>query len=311
MPRFRDTSVQAHAKVNLDLRVLYRRPDGFHEIRTIFQTVSLADVLAVRYAASRETTISIDGNIEIADNLIARAARLCLEEMDTTAHVEFTLAKRIPMGAGLGGGSSDAAAVLLTLPVLAGRVIPIGRLMALAAQLGSDVPFFLFGGAAVGVGRGEELYPLPDLPRRAGLVLAPAVHVATAEAYGALSPTLTPQSVAQKLAEFQLTTRQPLNSLCRNDFESVVLARHPAIARAKAALVDCGAECALMTGSGAAVFGIFNSIEMVQRVVQSLSGENAYPVSLLSGASYRSLWLRRLKPHIEGKLWPPRSRYAR
>ena len=128
------------AKINLDLRVLHRRADGFHELRTVFQTISLADTIEIEYETSRRTEFTLDGNVDIPDNLILRAARAVLDAMRTHAQVRFRLKKRIPMGGGLGGGSSNAAAVLLALPVLAGRSVPAHEI---AAELGSDVPFFL------------------------------------------------------------------------------------------------------------------------------------------------------------------------
>jgi 4-diphosphocytidyl-2-C-methyl-D-erythritol kinase len=129
MSQTRQASLRALAKINLDLRVLHDRPDGFHEIRTIFQTISLADVVDVEFTPARRTAIQIAGDIDIPDNLIAKAATLALDAMRVTARVAFRLHKRIPMGAGLGGGSSDAAAVLLALPVLAGRPLALPRLM--------------------------------------------------------------------------------------------------------------------------------------------------------------------------------------
>ena len=305
----RETRVRAHAKINLGLRVLYRRPDGFHEIRTIFQTISLADDLRISYSRARGTSIAIDGDLQIADNLVERAARACLDEMRLTARLEFVLTKKIPMGAGLGGGSSDAAAVLLALPVLAGRSIPLERLLLIAESLGSDVPFFLLGGTAVGLGKGEELYPLPDLPPRAGLLVSPGIHVSTPGAYKDLSAALTP--AAAKLLDFQQSAADPLGSTLHNDFETVVFPQHPRLERIKAKLTKCGARPALMSGSGSTIFGFFNNSETARRVVQSLSGENVYPVTLLTRARYRSEWLRRLKPHLSTNLWPPRSRYAR
>jgi 4-diphosphocytidyl-2-C-methyl-D-erythritol kinase len=305
----RETRVRAHAKINLGLRVLYRRPDGFHEIRTIFQTISLADDLRISYSRARSTSISIDGDLQIADNLVARAARACLDEMRLTGRLEFVLTKKIPMGAGLGGGSSDAAAVLLALPVLAGRSIPLERLLLIAESLGSDVPFFLLGGTAVGLGKGEELYPLPDLPPRAGLLVSPGIHVSTPGAYKDLGAALTP--AAAKLLDFQRSAADPLGSALHNDFETVVFPQHPCLKRIKAKLARSGARPALMSGSGSTIFGFFNNSETARRVVQSLSGENVYPVTLLTRARYRSEWLRRLKPHLSTNLWPPRSRYAR
>ncbi len=161
----RSARVEALAKVNLELRVLGRRSDGYHELRTVFQTVSLADTIDIAFTPARRTAISVTSDVEIpGGNIMERAAALALEAMRTAGRVEMRLTKRIPMGAGLGGGSSDAAAVLLALPVLAGKALAPAKRMELAAILGSDVPFFLLGGTAVGLGRGTELYPLPDRP---------------------------------------------------------------------------------------------------------------------------------------------------
>jgi 4-diphosphocytidyl-2-C-methyl-D-erythritol kinase len=138
----RTARLKAFAKLNLGLRVLYRRPDNYHELRTVFQTISLADELTVRFAPAPTTSISIEGTPEIADNLVERAARFVLETLEIDAEVRFVLTKNIPSGAGLGGGSSDAAAVLLALPALAGKIIAPEVLAQLASKLGSDVPFF-------------------------------------------------------------------------------------------------------------------------------------------------------------------------
>src|SRR5262249_29246048 len=138
----RRARVRALAKINLDLRVLARRPDGYHELRTIFQTISLADTLDIAFTPARRTSIELDDAQQIPDNLVVRAARGALDVMRVAGRVEMALRKRIPMGAGLGGGSSDAAAVLLALPALAGRSLTLSTLHELAQQLGSDVPFF-------------------------------------------------------------------------------------------------------------------------------------------------------------------------
>src|SRR3954452_3397813 len=132
----RHARVPALAKINLDLRVLGKRPDGFHEIRTIFQTISLADTLDLSFTAARRTAITLDDPLDIPDNLVSRAARAALDAMKVNGVIELRLRKRIPMGAGLGGGSSDAAAVLLALPALAGRAIPLPMLIEIAADLG-------------------------------------------------------------------------------------------------------------------------------------------------------------------------------
>src|SRR5258708_39967525 len=141
MPR--RVRVGSLAKVKLDRRVLHKRGDEFHELRTVFQTISLADTLAIEFEPARRTVLELDDPLAIPDNLVLRAARAALDAMKTHARVRFRLQKHIPMGGGLGGGSSNAAAVLPALPVLAGRRLPWDRLKSLGAELGSDVPFFL------------------------------------------------------------------------------------------------------------------------------------------------------------------------
>jgi 4-diphosphocytidyl-2-C-methyl-D-erythritol kinase len=303
--------VRAYAKLNLGLRVLYRRPDGFHEIRTVFQTISLADRLDISFTPARTTRIEIEGTPEIPDNLIERAAHLVLECLSIHGSVSFHLNKQIPAGAGLGGGSSDAAAVLLTLPVLAGKALPADKLFMLATQLGSDVPFFLHGGAALGLGRGEELYPLPDLPAARGLLVVPEIHSSTAEAYRDLSPRLTSIPLQNKLRSFQqeIWRRGGDGRIAAddNDFEEVVFARHPELKQIKARLLSLGAKPAAMTGSGSAIFGIFARAGQLDRARKLFPDRAVFPISFLSRAQYRSAWRRALKLHVEGTLWPPRS----
>ena len=310
----------AFAKINLDLRVLYRREDNFHELRTIFQTISLADRIDISFTPARKTVIRVGGNVAIPDNLMVRAAGSCLEALRVTAEVEFTLDKRIPMGAGLGGGSSDAAAVLIALPVLAGKTPALPVLMQLAGELGSDVPFFLLGGTAVAVGRGTELYPLPDGPPRAGVVVAPEVHVSTADAYRRLSAQLTSESQQNKIVSFQSQAWQgsagagdPTSG--ENDFESVVFRQHPVLKSIKRRLEKLGAQPAMMSGSGSAVFGLFQGSEQVRRALplfrEAFRRERVVPITLVTRAKYRSEWNKRLRSHTRENQWPPQSRYAR
>jgi 4-diphosphocytidyl-2-C-methyl-D-erythritol kinase len=307
--------VRALAKINLDLRVLGLRPDGYHELRTVFQTISLADTIDIAFTPGRKISIEVEDGLGIPDNLAARAARMALAAMCVTGRVQMRIDKRIPMGAGLGGGSSDAAAVLLALPVLAGRRVELPELCRLAEQLGSDVPFFLLGGRAVGIGRGSELFPLPDEPSLPGLLVVPAVHVSTPEAYRRLSPRLTSESQQNKIFSFQSRTwngvgREPA---C-NDFEAVVFEQHRSLARLKKRLVGAGASVAMMTGSGAGVFGLFRTREEVTLALDSLGSlenQKAYRISLVSRQRYRSLWWGALKEHTTQKTWPPQSRYLR
>lgn len=310
----------AFAKINLDLRVLRRREDKFHDLRTIFQTISLADRIDVSFTPSRKTVIRLSGNVAIPDNLMVRAAQSCMDAMRVTAEVEFTLDKRIPMGAGLGGGSSDAAAVLIALPVLAGKIPALPVLMQVAAELGSDVPFFLLGGTAVAVGRGTELYPLPDRRARAGVVVAPDAHVSTADAYRILSAELTPESQQNKIVSFQSqawlgSAGGDVPTSGENDFESVVFRQHPVLKSIKRRLEKLGAQPAMMSGSGSAVFGLFEGSEQVRRALplfkEAFREDRVIPITLVSRAKYRSEWNKRLRSHTRENQWPPQSRYAR
>jgi 4-diphosphocytidyl-2-C-methyl-D-erythritol kinase len=308
----RQVRVRALAKINLDLRVLAQRTDGFHELRTIFQTISLADTIDIAFTPGRETSIDLEDAAHIPDNLVTRAAGLAMEAMGASGRVRIVLSKRIPMGAGLGGGSSDAAAVLLALPVLAGRPLDGARMGELAGRLGSDVPFFLLGGRAVGIGRGSELFPLPDLPASRGVLVAPGIHVSTPEAYRRLSPRLTSESQQNKIVSFQSQTWDPsLGAAAVNDFEAVVFEQHQELAILKKRLTRAGASTAMMSGSGSALFGLFRNREEVIQAIASLKEQKTFPISLVSRARYRAMWWRALGQHSKGKVWPPRSGYLR
>ncbi|HTA43273.1 MAG TPA: 4-(cytidine 5'-diphospho)-2-C-methyl-D-erythritol kinase [Bryobacteraceae bacterium] len=310
----RTARVPAYAKLNLGLRILYKRPDGYHELRTVFQTISLADRLEIIYKPARVTKIAVNGTPEIPDNLVQQACRRILEALKIHGDVAFNLKKNIPMGAGLGGGSSDAAAVLLALPPLAGKYLSFEQLTAIAGELGSDVPFFLHGGAALGLGRGEELYPLPDRRGVQGLLVVPKVHSSTAEAYRDLSATLTSIALQNKLVTFQQEVWQGAANgdaagveENENDFEAVVFARHPELQRIKQRLIRFGAKPAAMTGSGSGIFGVFRDAASVSRVQDSFADARVFRFSFLSRAQYRSAWRRALHLHAEGTQWPPRN----
>jgi 4-diphosphocytidyl-2-C-methyl-D-erythritol kinase len=317
----RSARLPAYAKLNLGLRVLYKRPDGYHELRTVFQTISLADRIEVSFTPGLSTKIQVKGTPEIADNLVEKAAGLVMEELSLHGDVLFNLKKNIPTGAGLGGGSSDAAAVLLALPVLAGKALPPERLHSIATQLGSDVPFFLHGGTALGLGRGEELYPLPDLPAARGLLILPGIHSSTVEAYRGLSSRLTSISLQNKINSFQLEIWRGAAdgskgasggvAVDENDFEEVVFERHPELRKIKEQLLSSGAKPAAMTGSGSAIFGMYSNPGQLKRAARQFTDQTVLPIALINRARYRSAWRRALKLHVEGNLWPLQSRYAR
>ena len=308
----RRARVRALAKINLELRVLAERPDGYHELRTIFHTISLADSIEITFTPARRTSIELVDDLHIADNLAARAARAAMDAMRVTGRVEIRLKKRIPMGAGLGGGSSDAAAVLLALPVLAGRSLAIERLRELGEQLGSDVPFFLLGGAAVGIGRGTELFPLPDGKPLSGVLVSPGIHISTAEAYAWLNSRLTSESQQNKIVTFQSRVWDGgVSRAACNDFETVALEQHGIIGAIKKRMWRAGASMALMTGSGSAVYGIFPGSAQASEVFTVFRNEKAFRFSLVSRARYRAMWWRTLEEHITAKVWPPRNRRER
>ena len=290
--------VRSLAKINLDLRVLHKRPDGFHDLRTIFQTISLADTIDIMYSPG-PTRIDINGNLNIPDNLIAKAADSVLAATGKRGRLGFVFSKSIPLGAGLGGGSSNAAAVLLALPRILAKPLPLDQLTGIAANLGSDVPFFLLGGAAVGLGRGTELYPLPDLPSFPALLITPGIHVSTPEAYRALSRTES-LARAEDIRDFQsLAWRLPDSRLeCQNDFETVVFRQHPQLKSIREKLLKLGARPALMSGSGSTVFGIFSKKDLRDRAARVMRKEFAvdqvHSVQLVSRSRYNAMWRRQL-----------------
>ncbi len=301
-------TVPSLAKLNLDLRVLHRRPDGYHELRTIFQTISLKDALSIDFKFAKRTQIDLCSSIDIADNLVVRSAKLVLDYLKIKAWVRFSLRKRIPLGAGLGGGSSNAATVLIALPALAGQRLKYAEQVRLAETLGSDVPFFLHGGTAVGLGRGSELYSLPDQPARSALVVTTGVHVSTPEAYRALqrdvTNSLTSLTESPILGEFQTIARALAGSNTdgsslerlplKNDFEKAVFAMHPELAGTVRKLRRLGAKPALMTGSGSAVFGVFAGVSETAAAASQFPAGTAFPVRFVPTRQYQSLWRRAL-----------------
>ena len=317
MPDSRHARLRSLAKLNLSLLVLHKRADGYHELRTIFQTISLADTIEMEFTPGRGRSVELESESDIPDNLIVRAANLLMDELKIRGRVHFRLEKSIPMGGGLGGGSSNAAAVLLALPVLAGIPADLQRLTSLGEQLGADVPFFLHGGTALGIGKGTELYPLPEVPERPALVVAPAIHVSTADAYRALNRGLTDQAmpgIMNSLQGFAWRSGAPAPIGAwggGNDFETVVFRQYPLLGTIKRKLRRAGACPALMTGSGSAIFGIFDSVAERDRAAGLLGRERVFPARMVNRRSYRALWWRQLRDHIAEKRWPPQSRYLK
>jgi 4-diphosphocytidyl-2-C-methyl-D-erythritol kinase len=317
----RRVRVPAFAKINLSLLVLHKRTDGYHEIRTVLQTVSLADSLDISFEPGRGASVELHCAPSIPDNLAQRAAERFLDAARVRGTVRILLRKRIPMGAGMGGGSADAAAVLLALGPLAGRALSPGRLQELAAGIGSDVPFFLTGGTAIGIGRGEEVYPIAGPRVSSALIVKPAVSVDTAGAYAALgrpAAELTSSAANRRIEKFQelvcaLDAKAVSGSwqhLCENDFEAAIYPRSTSLPSVERLLRKLGAAPVRMTGSGSALFAVFSAPEQRNRAVREVERRlpDAFvrPVRFLERQQYRRAWWRALGPWAEFGYWPPR-----
>jgi 4-diphosphocytidyl-2-C-methyl-D-erythritol kinase len=260
--------VRAFAKINLTLRVLGTRADGYHELRTTFQSLALHDTLEFSRDVERFTIECTDPDVPTgATNLIWKAAALLARRLPRHLQrphggppaVRVRLTKRTPAQAGLGGGSSDAAATLRALDHLFGLSLPQDELTATARTLGADVPFFLEGGTALGVERGDVLFPLADLPAAWVVVARPRFGVSTADAYRWWDEVNRSRSPRRSVARGARGGLRGLpSSELRNDLEPPVTARHPEIARFVRLLQQAGARYAAMSGSGSAVFGLFD-----------------------------------------------------
>jgi 4-diphosphocytidyl-2-C-methyl-D-erythritol kinase len=260
----RTVTLRPSAKINLTLRVGAREASGYHEVRTVLQSIALADKLRVMQRRGPFSLgVSGHGIPDDRSNLVWRAADLLWRRAGRTGDpqgVHIHLTKNIPAGAGLGGGSADAAAALVALNAMWDLKLPGPALAALGAELGSDVPFFLFGGTVLGVGRGTELYPLADVPRLGVVIIKPSFSISTADAYAWLD--------ADRAAGPSVVKGPPLLDLgwptgpvqLENDLQPPVARRHPAIDEMVAACRAHGARAALMTGSGSAVFGLFDGL---------------------------------------------------
>jgi 4-diphosphocytidyl-2-C-methyl-D-erythritol kinase len=311
----RRARVRSHAKINLSLKVLGKRPDGFHELRTVFQTIGLHDILDLEFTPGRRTAIALDDPLAIPDNLVLRAARAFFDLKKVRGALRMKLTKRIPMGGGLGGGSSNAASILLALPSLTGKNARPGELTRLGAALGSDVPFFLTGGTALGLGRGEEIYPLPETAPHPLLVLAPSIHSSTPAAYQALRrPGLTEVDLSSKLNTFQSFVWQSYcAAAAENDFEDAVFELHPELRGWLRKLERLGAHPAQLSGSGAALYGVFPDRAKLQRALPRFQTEplQVFSTTMLTRARYRAGWWRSLCDHAVQGTWPPRTRYSK
>lgn len=286
-------TLPAFAKINWFLHILGKREDNFHELCTLFQTVSLCDFLTFKESNELSLTCN-DLNIPIDEqNLIIRAAKVLQENFGIKKGAEINLEKNIPSLGGLGGGSADCAIALLGLLKLWNLKIGFHELVEVGKILGSDVPFFFYGGTAVGIGRGTEITEFEDVTEKYLIIVTPQISVPTSMAFAKFdAPRLTnisPKSIlklccneANKFSSQQITPK--------NDFESVIFEIEPELKRTKDRLISFGAKVALMSGSGASIFGIFENEETRQATLKALKEEEnwrMFAVATISRSEYR------------------------
>lgn len=274
------------AKVNLFLKVLSKRPDGYHEIYSLIQPISLYDEVAIDVGEGDGITVSTDhaGVPAGKDNLAFRAADLVLKETGARRNVSIYIRKTIPVGAGLGGGSSNASTVMMGLNSFLGSPLSERRLMELGASIGSDVPFFMLRSSALATGRGEVLKRV-RLPAYTYVLVNPGFHVSTAWAYSNLDLTKKAEDNILMYSEESLDSERNIRNFLHNDLEAVTAEKYPEISAIKGSLIEAGALGALMSGSGPTVFGVFTDTDKAQEAFQRLKGslDRGFSVFLAHG----------------------------
>ena len=267
-------TLRAFAKINLSLRITATRQDGFHDVQTLLQAIDLFDrVKCETRSGPFEIRCDMPGVPTDSANLVWKAGQLLWEAAGRAGEprgARVTLRKKIPMMAGLGGGSSDAAAALIGLRRIWKVRVGDEQLHVLASRLGSDVPFFLIGGTALGLGRGDELYPLENLPRYWVVLAIPPFGISTPDAYRWFDQATKTDRIVSG-PHLQLLPNVPLG----NDLEAPVAARHPAIGELKQQFADRGALLAAMSGSGSTVFGVFPSAAAARGAARAVASTGA------------------------------------
>ena len=272
-----DLTLPSYAKINLGLLIKNKRSDGYHEIETLLHQISLNDKIQLRLAHDTDDIVFFSDNKLIpndSNNLCVKAASVLKQHHSTTTGVHIYLEKRIPVGAGLGGGSSNAAVVLLGLNKLWGIRLNTDQLKEIASELGSDVPFFIEGGTALATGRGEHLAAVCLSNPFHILVVYPDINISTAWAYNQVKLDLTRTTKSVRLAYFNnldLSKSKSLSSLI-NQFESVILSSYPVIGQIKKQMQEARAVYTSLSGSGSAVFGMFRHLEDAMKIKEELGG---------------------------------------
>ena len=267
----RAVTLFANAKINLALDVLGKRADGYHELRMIMQSVSIHDVIKLEKAETSGITFQCSGGAPIDEsNLAVKAARLLLKENSIEGGLKITLEKRIPSMAGMAGGSADGAAALIGVDMLFDLKTPRKKMLKMACSLGADVPFCVVGGVKICEGIGEKMTALPNMPKCAIVVVKPSVSVSTPEAFAKYDSIVSPKKgdFDGMISAFKVGDLGGIGSRLFNDLEYA--ADLPQIKQAKEDLMKCGAQGALMTGSGSAVYGIFDDGKSAEKCAETL-----------------------------------------
>lgn len=267
--------LKAPAKVNFRLDVLRRRPDGYHELRMLMQRIDLCDELRITLRDTPGISVSCAG-AELPEgegNIVWKAADSILKLVASKTGVSIELTKNIPVAAGLGGGSSDAAATLIGLNGLLNLGLDTNRLMEIGLTLGADVPFFIFRKPAIAEGIGEKLTPLDGIPRTWLLLVNPGIHVPTAWVYQNLG--LTTEKVADRIP-FLYESPGDICGIMQNDLEAVTITRYPIIGEIKEKLLAAGSKGVLMSGSGPTVFAVFADEASATKAEAEISGQTSW-----------------------------------
>jgi 4-diphosphocytidyl-2-C-methyl-D-erythritol kinase len=271
----RSISLPSFAKINLDLRVLGTRPDGYHDLRTVFQSLALFDTVTVTTRRGPLAVTCDEPDIPTDQrNLVWKAAsllhRVSTGKSSAPRGLAIAVRKRVPTEAGLGGGSSNAAVTLLALNKLWKLDLDVATLTRIGARLGADVPYFLIGGTALGLGRGDDIYPLADMPPVHVVILRPGFGVATSDAYKWFDEELR-RPVKEPVPRLVPPGWPAWSATLGNDLEIPVVRHHPAIGRIRQSLLDAGATFAAMSGSGSAIFGLFEQGDAARRTANDLA----------------------------------------
>ncbi len=263
-------SLRSFAKINLALEVKGLRADGYHEVQTIYQSISLCDTIQLE-ERPRETEIVTNCRELPIDsrNIVHRACLRLRECFSVDRGVKVKIDKKIPLGAGLGGGSSNAAVTLIGLSHLWGLSLDRIHLYDIARELGADVPYFLMGGSCLGLGRGDELYPLADLPRWWVVLVVSPFSLATSEVYQRANLLLTKEKNNSSMKGFFLK-ESDIAHLMVNDLEEAVFHAYPDLRRVKDLMIEQGAKCSLMSGSGPTIYGLFTMHKEAKRAQKNL-----------------------------------------